>query len=145
MTHLRSILEVLALNKLYAKSSKCKFACHEVKYLRHVITGVGVHTDPKKTTNMQQWSTPTDLKSLRGFLGLIGYYRKFVKGYRQIATPLTALLKKDAFFWSEEVEQAFQQLKATMVQPLVLTLPNFDKPFGIEYDASRKGLGAVSM
>ena len=81
VTHLRFVLEVLALNKLFAKRSKCKFACNEVEYLGHVITCAGVHTDPKKTATMQQWSTPTNLKSLRGFLGLTGYYRKFVKGY----------------------------------------------------------------
>ena len=69
VTHLRFVLEVLALNKLYAKRSKCKFACNEVKYLGHVIIGVGVHTDPKKTAAMQQWSTSTDLKSLRGGFG----------------------------------------------------------------------------
>ena len=82
---------------MYAKRSKCKFACNEVEYLGHVITGAGVHTDPKKTAVMQQWSTPTDLKSLRGFFGLTSYYRKFVMGYGQIATPLIALLKKDAY------------------------------------------------
>ena len=145
VTHLRYVLEVLALNKLYAKRSKCKFACNEVEYLGHVITSVGVHIDPKKTAAMQQWSTPIDLKSLKGFLGLTGYNRKFFKGYGQIAAPLIALLKKDAFSWSEEAEQAFQQLKAAMVQPPVLALPNFDKPFFIECDASGKRMGVVLM
>ena len=105
MTHLRSVLEVLALNKLYAKRSKCKFACNEMEYQGHVITGAGVHTDPKKTTAMQQWSTLIDLKSIRGFLGLTCYYRKFVKGYGQIAAPLTALLKNDAFSWFERLSK----------------------------------------
>ena len=81
MTHLRSVLEVLAFNKLYAKRSKCKFACNEMEYLGHVIIGDGVHTDPKKIVAMQQWPTLTNIKSLRGFLGLTGYYKKFVKGY----------------------------------------------------------------
>ena len=93
---MRSILEVFALNKLYAKRSS-KFACNEVEYLGYVITSARVHTGPKKIATMQQWSTPTDLKSLRGFFGLTSYYRKFVMGYGQIATPLIALLKKDAY------------------------------------------------
>ena len=94
INHLRTVLEILATNKLYAKRSKCMFACKEVEYLGHVITGEGVHIDPKKLAPMQQWPIPKDIKSLRGFLGLTGYYRKFVKGYGQIAAPLTALLKK---------------------------------------------------
>ena len=144
VTHLRSILEVLDLNKLYAKRSS-KFACNEVEYLGYVITSARVHTGPKKIATMQQWSTPTDLKSLREFLGLTGYYRKFVKGYGQIAAPLTTLLKNDAFSWSKESKQAFQHLKAAMVQPPMLALPNFDKTFVKECDALRKRLGAVLM
>ena len=95
INHLRTVLEILATNKLYAKRSKCMFACKEVEYLGHVITGEGVHIYPKKLAPMQQWPIPKDVKSLRGFLGLTGYYRKFVKGYGQIAAPLTALLKRN--------------------------------------------------
>ena len=97
--HLRSVLEVLAHNHLYDKRSKCMFACTKVEYLGHVITAERVHTHPKKVVAMQQWAIPKDIKSLRGYLGLTGYYRKFVKGYGTIATPLTALLKKDSFCW----------------------------------------------
>ena len=147
IVHLRTILEILATNKLYAKRSKCMFARKEVEYLGHIITSEGVHTDLKKTTAMQQWPILKDIKSLRGFLGLIGYYKKFVKGYGQIAAPLNVLLKKDSFSWLEEAELDFQQLKATMAQPTgsKFALPNFEKTFVVECDALGRGLAAVLM
>ena len=133
------------MNKLYAKRSKCMFACKEVEYLGHVITIVGVHTNPRKVAAMQQWPIPKDIKSLRGFLGLTGYYRKFAKGYGQIVAPLTTLFKKDSFCWSKEAELAFHQLKDAMVHPPVLALPNFDQPFMVECDAFGRGIGVVLM
>jgi hypothetical protein len=91
------VLQTLADHQLYAKMSKCVFVASEVEYLGHIIYGEGVQTDPKKIEVMTEWPVPKTLKALRGFLGLTGYYKKFIKGYGQIASPLTSLLKKDAF------------------------------------------------
>ena len=80
INHLRTVLEILATNKLYAKRSKCMFACKKVEYLGHVITSEGVHIDPKKLATMLQQPIPKDIKSLRGFLGLTGYYKNLLRG-----------------------------------------------------------------
>lgn len=143
--HLRLVFEMLAKHQLYAKQSKCMFATNEVEYLGHLISSEGVRTDPKRIVAMQQWPVPKDVKDLRGFLRLIGYYRKFVKGYGQIAAPLTALLKKDSFVWTSEADNAFQRLKATVSCPPVLALPDFTKSFTVECDTSSLGLGVVLM
>ena len=145
LEHLRIVLELLQKNQLYAKRSKCVFGCPEVEYLGHIISGQGVSVDPRKTTDMMIWPTPTSVKALKGFLGLTGYYRKFIKNYGQIAAPLTALLRKNAFVWFAEAELAFHQLKVVVSQPPVLALPNFNQTFIIECDASGRDLGAVLM
>ena len=140
-----TILSILAKHHLYAKRSKCMFDCLDVEYLGHLTSSEGVKADPKKTAAMQQWPTPIDVKALRGFLGLTGYYRKFVQDYGQIAAPLTALLKKNNFSCFDEAEHSFVQLKLAVSNPPVLALPNFNKPFTIECDASGQGLGAILM
>ncbi|GJS19024.1 retrovirus-related pol polyprotein from transposon 297 family protein [Tanacetum coccineum] len=132
-------------HKIYAKRSKCVFGTDKVEYLGHVITAMGVYTDPGKITAMTQWPVPTNLKQLRGFLGLTGYYRRFIQGYDSISKPLTQLLKKNSFVWTKESQAAFLQLKQAMISASVLRLPNFSKEFTLEIDASEVGLGDVLL
>jgi hypothetical protein len=145
LKHLKVVLELLQQHQLYAKLSKCHFGCQEVEYLGHVISEDGVKVDPNKIDAMLKWHVPRNHKALRGFLGLIGYYRKFVKGYGGIATPLTNLLKKNSFAWNEKAERAFNQLKEAMTTPPVLGLPDFTKAFIVECDASGEGIVVVLM
>jgi hypothetical protein len=117
----------------------------EVEYLGHLVGKDGVRVDTKKIEAMKDWPHPKTPKRLRGFMGLTGYYHKFVKNYGKIATPLTALLKKNSFTWTLVTAQAFQTLKMVMCTTLVLALPDFTKTFVLESDASGKGIGVVLM
>jgi hypothetical protein len=127
------------------KQSKCAFGGSEIKYLGLLVGKVDVRVDPKNIEAMQEWPHPKTLKSLCGFLGLIGYYRKFVNNYGKIVSPLIALHKKNSFTWTPVVAQDFQTLKMVMCTNPVLALPNFTKTFVLECDASRKGIGIVLM
>lgn len=141
--HLKQVLEVLEAENFFAKMSKCVFGSKEVNYLGHLISKEGVKADPQKLVAMQEWPAPKNLKALRGFLGLTGYYRKFIKGYGAIASPLTCLLRKNVFSWNDKAQAAFEELKEAVVSPPVLRLPDFIKMFVVECDASGEALGAV--
>lgn len=142
--HLRLIFQLLAKDQWKIKLSKCTFARRQIRYLGHVISDAGVSTDPSKVAAVAQCPTPSNTKELRGFLGLAGYYRKFVRNFGVISKPLTELLKKHALFvWTLQHEESFNALKSALCSAPVLALPDFSKPFAIESDACDNGVGAV--
>jgi len=136
LIHLRLVLDLLAVHKFFAKLSK-------VYYLGHVISTQGVSSDSEKIQAILDWPTPHSLTTLRGFLGLTGFYRRFVRHYATIAAPLTDLLKFTKFSWNIQAENAFTELKQLMTTTPVLQLPDFSKPFCLETDASAIVVGAV--
>lgn len=143
--HLRMILSVLVEHCFVANQAKCRFGCAQIDYLGHIISGEGVAVDPEKVKCILAWPTPKNVKGVRGFLGLTGYYRKFIQDYGKIAKPLTELTKKDNFSWGIEAVKAFEEMKRIMTSPPVLILPNFDLPFEVECDAAGRGIGVVLM
>jgi hypothetical protein len=143
LRHLRVILTELRRHVLFVKRSKCTFGVSSVAYLGHIISEAGVAMDPAKVQAIKDWPVPRSARALRGFLGLAGYYRKFINNYGSIAAPLTVLLKKEGFAWGEEAVAAFATLKAAVTTGPVLAMPDFTKTFVVECDASSHGFGAV--
>lgn len=134
---LRQVFQLLDEHRLKIKLSKCSFARPSLTYLGHEISGDGVRTDEKNVAAVQKWPTLVNVNEVRGFLGLAGYYRKFVKNFGIINRPLTDLVKKNTVFRCTELEAAaFQELKTALVTAPVLALPDFTRQFELETDAS---------
>ncbi|KAK1608210.1 hypothetical protein QYE76_031883 [Lolium multiflorum] len=144
--HLEAVLETLREHKLYAKFSKCEFWLKEVGFLGHILSAGGIAVDPAKIKTVAEWKAPTTQTEVRAFLGLAGYYRRFVEGFSSIARPMTQLLKKDKKFeWTDKCEESFQQLKLRLTTAPILIMPDITKPFDVYCDASKIGLGCVLM
>ncbi|KAL4583755.1 hypothetical protein LXL04_008338 [Taraxacum kok-saghyz] len=144
--HLRLILELLRKEKLYAKFSKCEFWIREVKFLGHVVSQEGIHVDPSKIEAIKNWRTPKTPTKVRQFLGLAGYYRRFIANFSKLAKPLTALTQKGvAFDWEDKQEESFQKLKHMLCTAPILSLPEGTEDFVVYCDASNQGLGCVLM
>ncbi|GAU39806.1 hypothetical protein TSUD_219810 [Trifolium subterraneum] len=142
--HLRIVLNILREKQLYAKFSKCEFWLSEVKFLGHVISQGGVSVDPSKVEAVLNWERPRTVSEVRSFLGLAGYYRRFILGFSEIALPLTRLTRKGvAFVWDELCENSFNLLKQKLTSAPVLVIPDPDKKYVVYCDASNKGLGCV--
>ncbi|GJR58860.1 hypothetical protein Tco_1501022 [Tanacetum coccineum] len=142
--HLKQILELLKKEELYAKFSKCEFWISKVLFLGHMIDSEGIHVDPAKIEAIKDWTSPKSPTEIRQFLGLVGYYQRFIKGFSKIAKPMTKLTqKKVKLVWSDKQEAAFQLLKQKLCSAPILTLPEGSEDFIAYCDTSKKGLGAV--
>ncbi|GJV01596.1 putative reverse transcriptase domain-containing protein [Tanacetum coccineum] len=144
--HLKLILELLKKEQLYAKFSKCEFWIPKVQFLGHVIDSQGIHVDPAKIESVKDWESPKSAMEIRQFLGLAGYYRRFIEGFSKIAKPMTKLTqKKIKFDWSDKAEAAFQLIKQKLCSAPILALPEGNEDFIAYCDASIKGLGAKEL
>ena len=142
--NLELVLERLRRAGLRLKPTKCHLAREQVEYLGHIVSAKGVQTDPKKLEAVERYPRPTDVKTLRSFVGLASYYRRFIPKFATVAHPLHFLTKKDApFVWTSQCQVAFENLKKLLTSSPVLAFPQFDRPFILETDASGTGLGAV--
>ncbi|KAF5786109.1 putative nucleotidyltransferase, Ribonuclease H [Helianthus annuus] len=144
--HLRCILKLLHQEKLYAKFSKCEFWLQEVQFLGHVVSERGIQVDPAKVEAVMNWQEPKTPTEIRSFLGLAGYYRRFIENFSRIAAPLTLLTRKNSKFdWGPKQQESFDILKQKMSNAPVLTLPDGIDEFVVYYDASHTGMGCVLM
>lgn len=143
--HLSRVLLILRNHELYAKRSKCAFALHHETTLVTLSVEMVVATDSIGISAMLDWPIPKNIKQLRGFLGLTGYFRRFIDNYGVIAGPLSDLTRKGGFKWNEQAESAFKLLKQHMVEAPFLSLPDFTKAFVIETGVCQSGIGAMLM
>ncbi|WVZ93940.1 hypothetical protein U9M48_039889 [Paspalum notatum var. saurae] len=146
LDHLSAVFDALRTAHLFANMEKCIFCTQRVSFLGYVVTPQGIEVDSSKIAAIQEWPTPTTVTQIRSFLGLAGFYRRFVRDFSSIATPLHELTKKDVpFAWSDSQEVAFSTLKDKLTHAPLLQLPDFNKVFELECDASGIGLGAVLL
>jgi hypothetical protein len=144
--HLRIALQILREHQLYAKFSKCEFWLDKVEFLGHVISKEGIAVNPSKVASVLEWEAPKNVKQIRGFLGMAGYYRRFIKGFSKIAGLITKLLRKNtSFIWLEQCKESFQRLKEKLTTTHVLAVPETGKDYTAYCDASKNGLGCALM
>ena len=146
LAHLEQVFQALSANKVLLKASKCKIATSHVDFLGHTLTPQGIAVDQRKVAAVQQWPRPGNVHDVRSFIGLVGFYRRFISGFSRLAAPLTELTKANQpWCWASEQQHAFESLKNALTSAPVLLVPDMDKPFHVFADASQQAIGAVLM
>jgi hypothetical protein len=143
LEHIKQVFQRLEDAGLKMGKEKCFFALKELEFLGHRISREGIKPDPNKIEKIKNWPTPTNKTGARGFLGMVGYYRRFIKDFSKIGKPIFDVIGKESFHWDEKQQQAMDILKKAIIEDAVLKYPNFTKPFILYTDASGGGLGAV--
>ena len=137
------MLQLLRENQLYAKKSKCEFFQQSISFLGHVVSGKGISMEEDKVKAIKEWPAPTTVTAIRSFLGLAGYYRRFVKEFSKIAMPLTDFTHRKKFDWTELQQNSFVQLKQAISSAPVLIIPDDSLPYLVTTDASGSAVGAT--
>ena len=144
--HLRVILQLLRDHQLYAKFSKCEFWLTEVRFLENVVSASGVLVDLEKVEVVKSWERPKSVFEIHGFLGLAGYYRRFIEDFSRLAAPMTRLTRNEVKFeWNDLCEKAFQELKRRLTSAPILIVLERGQRYIVYYDVSKVGLGCVLM
>jgi hypothetical protein len=144
--HLQIVLTRLREHQLHAKFSKCAFWLEEIQFLGNVLSAKGIAVDPSKVKYIMEWKSPTSVQQVRSFLGLAGYYHRFIPNFSKTVKPITELLRNDVKFnWFPKFNEAFKQLKVLLTTAPVLAQPDIEKPFDVYCDASDIGLRCVLM
>jgi hypothetical protein len=137
------VLETLEKNKLYLKPEKCEFKRTEIEYLGVIVSHNSMKMDPVKITGIMEWPEPKNVKQVQAFLSFVNFYRRFVRGYSEVAKPLTKLTGKAGWSWGDNQKKAFSELKQRIAEDIVLVLPTDDRKFRLEADASDGATGVV--
>ncbi|XP_047331518.1 uncharacterized mitochondrial protein AtMg00860-like [Impatiens glandulifera] len=143
LSHLREVLSVLRRDKFYAASSKCTFLTDSTQFLGYVVSREGLKVDPSKVLAVNQWPRPSSITEVRSFHGLASFYRRFIPHFSSVTAPITDCMKGVKFFWTDDAEAAFVEIKHRLTSTPILVLPDFSQPFELHCDASKLGIGAV--
>ncbi|XP_043710324.1 uncharacterized mitochondrial protein AtMg00860-like [Telopea speciosissima] len=144
--HLRFVLQRLREKQLYAKFSKCDFWLQQVAFLGHLVSTKGIEVDPGKVQSVVDWETPKNVADIHSFLGLAGYYRRFIDIFSKISAPMTRLTQKGVKFeWSDDYKKNFQELKQRLILAPILTIPNGIGGMVVYCDASKMGFSCFLM